>query len=640
MTQKKTASAIWSTAADLDRATRRHLTVDERGAHLRRGVTVADEMGRSNSRDLETLAGLRQARKVFHLGPVAAARALLCPFIRADRPDAELEIEINGQVQRYAWPENRPYWEEAWQRIVIPAAALRKGDNEVILRAVGESRWDLLMENSLLPNRSAVSEDGGQTWRSEEMGNNDRADGEYVIRLWLDQSAAEGELCSEPIDLMGLFAEGGVAPAGRTRSLAIAAAVDRPPGTGATMEWRAGSTPSYAPQCWSAWKQVGDASAALPSEARFAQWRLLLSTSDPSVTPVLSQIQLTVEAEIEMAGPGRVMEADNPDLVRSSYRFAHADPADSRCQSLRQRWNLDAVVDGAGTEFEALVRLRQWVRDQWEDGWNMGPLDYVPPWDAMVILELASQQLALGMCTHYATVLTQCCAALGYTARTQIMQSHCIVEVWSNDFGKWVSMDPGGDSNDATKFTYHFERNGLPQSAVELNRAWREGDYGDLVVSPAPPAATGDRFEVAKRLQLWQRVLISPRSDELVTLEPGEPEHGKTAYHYDGYLFWADDLTEALPWFSRHTDRTGDLYWSAGRVRIHLQAGGDAGLCVDLDTQMPNLSGYQVRVDGGEWRERESRFDWPLRAGENRLEARPVNGAGRAGMVSRVVVTK
>ena len=638
--EKRKASVTWRSAADLNRATRRGVHVDEAGARLRRGVTVADEMGRSNQRDVETVAGLRQARKVYRLGPVAAERAYLCPFIRADRDDAELDIDVNGHVQRYAWPRERPYWEDAWQRIEIPVAALREGDNDVIFRAVGESRWSLLVENSLLPDRSAVSEDGGQTWRWEAMGDSDRADGEYVTRLWLDQYCETGTLESEPVDLMGLFAAAGVAPAGRPTSMAVAAAVTTPQGTGADLEWRAGSSPTYRPESWTAWRSVTDGSAPLPEEARFAQWRLVLSTASPDVTPALTQIELLVEARLDEESAARVVGGENRELARSSYRFAHVSPDEPRCRALRERWNLDEVVAGAASEWEALVRLRQWVRDQWEDGWNMGPLDYVPPWDALVILELAGQQLALGMCTHYATVLTQCCAAMGYTARTQIMQCHCIVEVWSNDHGKWVSMDPGGDSNDETKFTYHFERDGIPQSALELNRAWREGDYADLVVSPTPPPATGDRFDVAKRLPLWQRFMISLRNDELVTLEPGEPEHGKTAYHYDGYLFWADDLTEALPWFSRHTDRVEDLYWSVGQVRIHLQSAGSEAVLVQLETAMPNASQYQVRVDGGEWQEREERFEWALNPGENQLEVRPVNTVGRTGMASRLVVAR
>ena len=267
----------------------------------------------------------------------------------------------------------------------------------------------------------------------------------------------------------------------------------------------------------------------------------------------------------------------------------------------------------------------------------MGPLSYVPPWDAPVILELASQQLALGMCTHYATVFTQCCAALGFYARTQIMQAHCITEVWSNDYGKWVTMDPGGDSNDKTKFTYHFERDGIPLSALEAHLAYVHDDFDDVEVSPKPPSETKDRFSVATRIPLWERFMISLRNDETVTLEPGEPEHGQGSYHYDGYLWWHDEKTLPLPHFSRQTDRVGDFHWDLHRTHMHLQADGDT-LIVDFDTETPNLAHFEIRLDGGAWEERPAHFEIPVHSGENRLESRAVNGHGRAGAISHVTI--
>ena len=66
----------------------------------------------------------------------------------------------------------------------------------------------------------------------------------------------------------------------------------------------------------------------------------------------------------------------------------------------------------AATEFERITLLRQWVRDRWTNGWDIGALAYVPSWDARVILTLAPENLSLGMCTHYATVLVQCAQGL------------------------------------------------------------------------------------------------------------------------------------------------------------------------------------------------------------------------------------
>ena len=155
------------------------------------------------------------------------------------------------------------------------------------------------------------------------------------------------------------------------------------------------------------------------------------------------------------------------------------------------------------------------------------------------------------------------------------------------------------------------------------------------------PFAPDDRFEVAKRLRLFERFMISMRNDETVTMGPGEPEHGKGSYHYDGYLFWRDEKTDPLPWFSHHTGRSEDLYWSVNRAKIHLQqCGSEDRLNVLLDVEMPNFERFESRHDCAEWRTCADSFDWPLAEGDNRLEIRPVNAFERPGTSSWVVVTR
>ncbi len=76
------------------------------------------------------------------------------------------------------------------------------------------------------------------------------------------------------------------------------------------------------------------------------------------------------------------------------------------------------------------------------------------------------------------------------------------------------------------------------------------------------------------------------------------------------------------------------------RAKVHLRVQGTQPgvLEVVLDTETPNLKGFEARVDGGDWEEREARFGWTLKAGKNRLEARPVNAFDRKGAVSWVEI--
>lgn len=633
----------WQTEQDLERWTRRHVVRTGAGLALRRGITVADEAGRCNNRDVERVAGGRQARKTFVLDALACARAKVCAYVSREGGDGDLEVVVNGHVTTLPWTESREYWVDSWRAVDIDGAWLQTGANEVLFRATGTSSWALIVEESVQPDRSAVSDDGGRTWRTEELGVNDRADGEYLVRLWLDQHHPRGEVCSDVVDLLDVDG-GGIARRGRAAAVRVELDGRQPAGTSRRLEWRAGATPAYTPGGWSAWEALGADGAEVAPQVRFFQWRALLATHDPALTPTVTGATLTAQVATETApvatetaSVARVTAADNRPLVYGSYGFSHLPADDRRGRILRERWKLDQVVGPAKSQFEAFTRLRQWTREQWEDGWNMGPLSYVPPWDALVILELAGQQLSLGMCTHYASVFTQCCAALGFTARTQVMRGHCITEVWSNDYGKWVTMDPGGDNKDDTKYTYHFERDGVPLSALEAHTAWVRRQLDGIALSPPPPAAAAQRFTVAGRILHWERFMFNRRNDETATLGPGEPEHGAGSYHFDGYLFWEDELTPPLPWFTRHTDRAGDLYWDVDRTRIHLQAAG-AALHVDLEGVAPNHERFEVRVDGGGWEPRVAAFAWSLHPGENRLEARTVNAHGRAGIASAVTV--
>ena len=102
------------------------------------------------------------------------------------------------------------------------------------------------------------------------------------------------------------------------------------------------------------------------------------------------------------------------------------------------------------SEFEKIVLLRKWVRDQWEGTSNF----YYPPWDAVEILDLARKHGNSPFCAQYGIVFLQCCISLGIPARYVDLPGHFVVEVWSNEYNRWVLMDPTHD--------IHYEKKGIP----------------------------------------------------------------------------------------------------------------------------------------------------------------------------------
>lgn len=138
---------------------------------------------------------------------------------------------------------------------------------------------------------------------------------------------------------------------------------------------------------------------------------------------------------------------------------------DPQLERLATREHLRTLGAGIPRQFDQIKRVQDWVNAQWPDG---TPSPY-PPWNALTVLDWIRAGTTGGFCAQYAQVFLQSLAALGFTARYIEIGSrenpfaHYLTEVWSNDFNKWVVLDPD--------FNIHFERQGVPLSALEVHDA-------------------------------------------------------------------------------------------------------------------------------------------------------------------------
>lgn len=651
--QTISVTKAWETEPDFEKLLRDSgIDVCEDGFRLFRGWLVADETGEIDPNwkygagwqlleGGERIEGLVCAKKEFLLDDPACRGAVLMVF----GPAAGFEVALNGRTLEEHFTPPQDYWDCGWSLLKLPPELLRAGLNDVVLRARPGEVFLMSMECSLHPNRSARSVDGGQTWDYDHLGQQGHYDGEYLVRLRLDRYAPAGQVTSPAVDLLALAADDPrIAVRGGVVDVSLEIDAETPPGTQILLEMRAGPTPSYDPARWTAWEPVSEGTAtALAENARYCQWRATLKTTMPLATPIIRGLALKarVEREVGVTDNLQVAKWDNREIVRSSYHFAYQPPS-ARTEILRKLWKLDEVVASARNEFEKFTLLRQWVRQQWENGWDRGALDYVPPWDARLILTLASKENSLGMCTHYANTFVQCCAALGLTART-LIRGHCQTEVWSNDFGKWCLMDPGGDTDDSRKATGHYEKHGIPLNALNLHRAYlRAKASGELAAldgeTPVPEVFAGCQLDSPWILG-YQRFFIPLRNNHLDSQQPEESQHGSANFKFTRHLWWRDEETPPPLWTNKHTSRPADMYWTLNQAEFHLQRSDQSSaLLVQLDTETPSFKAFLVRENDGGWHERPAEFLWHLRPGENILEARPVNQFGLDGITSRIVI--
>jgi len=594
------------------------------GVRLAPTLLLTNEMGVS-SEIRERLTDQCWAKVVFRLPRGKLKGAELLFYVHDDTTTQRKPMRLIVNGHRLSHRQNRERMlTGGWDRRRIPVRLLREGRNEFVFAGNG-----VLYVDPAPGGSSSRSFDGGKTWHTDAFGPDANVRGEYLVRLRLECHPPAGQITSPVLDLADPEGEGRIAPPTKVRRVGLTSRQRTPAGTRIRFEMRSGPTPAFDARCWTPWRRT----TSLSRPGRFVQWRATLETASADRTPVLREV--TLEADVrEDARPLRqveLAELDQPTLVRSSYGFAFA-PPHPRLTRLVKQYRLEEIVGAGETELERLALLRDWVHSQWL-GWQGNKYPYCPSWDPFEILETTKGNWGYGMCTHYAAVFVACAAALGYASRVVIIDHHCLAEVWSEELQKWILEDAGP----AREFDATYELDGVPLNALEIHEALARGESERLMANKLPlgKAEQMDQGVAA----IFCRFAIPLRNDHVIRPEPAELKHGATQYHWDGYLWWTDDIIPRYPEYSLQTSRPGDFYWSVNQSRIYLEAGGEPGsLTVQLETVTPNFAHYLVQFDGGEWKAQSAPFSWTLHPGRNELAVRSVNAFGVQGRISRAVV--
>ena len=670
---------LWMADADCGIRLFQGSVVENDGA----GAGRSDDEGRE---PFEEVSGGREIRKSLDLDRVPDQGVVLS-FLGKERKghQACLRFLVNGRefLRRPSpqeTPEARQYWEMAsdegawnwsrWYYMDIPASALNAGKNEITIRSAdGQLGWSLMVadyrdfgkgavEPGPLPESSSCRSDPKGAWGPER--------GEYVIRLHEKGYRGTGCLTSDVVDIAG---EGDrpVKSRREVEDLRLTWEADTPAETGVGLKVRTGSSPRPDTGTWTDWRDVVQGESAGSPGGRYLQFEVTLSSRSPAVSPVFkgvrteAQVQPTVS---KMAGL-RVVSADNARILRPSRPYLHEDYRCEILQELRDRFELDAVVAGAQTEFEVIERLMRWayfvpLGECWHFPWDiLDWLVYERDAQGAIRMNQYEDRRRDKMCLYPNVVLVAACLSMGIPARhlnfhSEGMTGHEIAEAWSNDYGKWVHLDATRDYywyDPATRVPldtleihealadrleqverwdrpYLFQQD-LDELVRDLPIAFREGCH--------PVSVAEGAFYLFRSFCHFR---IIPRGNTFTQPAPMPVSQGTEVWAWDGYLNWADDRVPPLLHFNHHTNRRADFYPTLNQVRLTLtQAEKSGTLEVDLDTETPNFSGFIMRLDEGAWAETPAFFEWALHEGLNVLRVRSVNSRGREGIVSSTCVS-
>src|SRR5688572_26954143 len=304
------------------------------------------------------------------------------------------------------------------------------------------------------------------------------------------------------------------------------------------------------------------------------------------------------------------------------------DFASPRIAQLRKEYRLNEVVHGEASEFKRMLKLRHWVHSRW-------PIDNDQKFmgDAFDILEKAKTGAGF-YCTHSMRVQHAVMTSMGYVVRDLGVDSdhlvfgksnhHGLNEVWSNEYAKWVLLD--------AKYDIHYERAGVPLSALEVHEAVR-AELGKGIVKVAGPdrrevPMKGLEFPTSSVLSYWW-ISYNPglktftgKSENRGLVVFDSPEFRATKWFRgtDSGLVehWAYRANAFVPVSDRRT-----IDWSVGVPDVKISRPSSGELDVTFFSITPNLETYRMQLNNGSWQDVVGdRWHWKLKPGENVLNVR------------------
>jgi hypothetical protein len=574
-----------------------------------------------------------------------------------------------------------------WTHASVPANVLKKGENEILVRTLeSDTRfktWIALEENFRIgsltrthrPNRSARSTDGGKIWDDRHLGVNASVDGEYPIRLALDAYQPEGWVESPIIDLAENANQDVLQLPVQIKEVAVDIEMELPAETSVDLETRSGSGLLPEAGGWAEWKATGGVMQGSELKGRYVQFRLVCKSSRPDASPAILGARIRSKYTVSPAtdlSEFRSVVSTHYTVIRSSFPFEYENPHFPRLRQFHSRMKLDSVVGDARTEFEKMLRIKGWVAKQWN--WHLlKPEQDINSWDAGKIMTPGpGGKVEGGFCLHYAIVLMQALQSFGFPARIvsvdySVWGGHEVVEVWSNQFGKWIFLDANFDTYFADQAT------GVPMNVLEMhdfllryyfagrviNRdSWSREDLAGMARDAGKPSGVigvlggNANSGTLKSYEWWNPPVeqtpycggygplvmgylrYMPRSNYLSKPKPIPVNHGRTHWGWNGYYCWYDQQTPRSLEHSTFTNRPSDLYWNLNQIDFRAVVVENGILKIAMVSNTPDLKEYELTVNGNLLRTKSSSFEVRLERGLNRIEMRVTDTMGNRGAAS------
>lgn len=632
----------------IDRCVTRHLQFDAKrnSIQLQRGVLFEDDgpaAGFSYQPNQEKLgAGVRIKKQLIIPVPNAEKATLLVG------PGGDLKAQLNGKSLEMDFAGKQGNY---WQAYDFPPASLRSGRNDFVLWGEGAiwiARDDEFAAGSLSrprhANRSAKRLDGGKTWNDRQLGTSGDIDGEYYVRVFLDQYQREGSLTTPVLDACNLSEKPIASPAARIGPIRIQADVETNSKCNIDLRARTGTTWVPSDASWSAWAKIKSTGGVLAKpRGRFVQLKARFTTSEPSTTPLFQGLTIAASPErpADWTDGIDVTRFENQPIIRSSVPFSYEPFDQPALATLRSQYKLDKVVAGVKTEFELIKRLAVWSATRFE---HMHLKEFYPAYNALEILKPHADGTPVGgFCQQSNVVFLQACESFGLVGRLvslgpgnmtgKIRSGHETVEIWSNEYAKWIYIDGN------TAWYAVDAESKVPLSLWELRRrqlaAFSKQQHRPVNVVTL--AETRFQWPGLADWPPFVELRLIPRSNFLEQSTPLPLNQGMRGWFWTGHFVWSDREAPARMLYGNRIENRNNFQWTINRAWLHLSAPDSPGIIrVQVDTHTPGFAEFVITRNDETTILKDNAFEWTLQSGINTLRVAPRNQSGRMGTASAV----
>lgn len=347
-----------------------------------------------------------------------------------------------------------------------------------------------------------------------------------------------------------------------------------------------------------------------------------------------------------------VVEYSNDNAYKPNTAFtSFEDISLARFDSLKAKYQLDTIFHGETDEFKRILLLRNWIRQK------ISINDFGDPYPGndhpQGILDAAAHGQGFH-CGHYMVVQNALMNAYGYVTRClgagpglKGVQDghHGMNEIWVNKFHKWFLSD--------AKFNHHFEKEGVPLSALQVRDEFLRNRSADVVLVKGPDriAISLDSLKDVKGNYVkhkkdwfaqWYTWLEWDKSANRFSAWP--EFHTKLNMYQDEYFKSHTWYWDGKPHWAYNTDNVtyqsarDAIEWTPNTIQAIIKIDSSTNeAAITLFSSTPNFKEYQVKYQNDSWTPCDSSLIVSLKEPREQYLFRAVNVANVAGPEYKVI---